>query len=244
MNAAVYDRLESRGIELTRRLGPVAVHEDTAYEAPCVCHAYFHAGVPFRLGAFSGIVGGVVHAVVGRYCSIAPGSTIAPGDHPLDRLTTSWVGYLPDYRGWRKRVHGDAVVPAPPAPHVAHQAATIGNDVWIGSQVFVRGGVTIGDGAVVAAGSVVVKDVPPYAIVGGNPARVLRMRFDDISIERLLVLRWWQYSYFELGHLLKPDISATIDGIGQAVASGRLRPYQGEWVRLADPAPDAGTPLR
>jgi len=214
----------------------MSVHSDTAFEAPCFCHANFQAGVPFRLGAFSGVVGGVVHASIGRYCAIAPGSVIAPGDHPIDRLSTSWVSYLPEYRDWRRLAHGDTVDPAKPPPFMSHRPATIGNDVWIGSHVFVRGGIAIGDGAVVAAGSVVVKDVPPYAIVGGNPARIIRMRFNDSSVERLLALRWWQYSYFELAHLLQTEISATIDAIAEAVAAGKVKPFKGEWLGLLDVA--------
>lgn len=67
----------------------------------------------------------------------------------------------------------------------------IGNDVWIGSNVILKGGITIGDGAVVAMGSVVTHDVPPYAIVGGVPAKVIKYRFDDEQIKRLLNLKWW-----------------------------------------------------
>lgn len=71
---------------------------------------------------------------------------------------------------------------------------TIGNDVWIGQNVTLAQGITIGDGAVVAANALVVKDVAPYAIVGGNPAKVIRMRFSEAIIEQLLALRWWRFS--------------------------------------------------
>jgi len=72
----------------------------------------------------------------------------------------------------------------------------IGNDVWIGAGATLLGkggGLTIGDGAIVGAGSVVTKDVPPYAIVGGNPARIIRYRFDEAIIRRLLALKWWDW---------------------------------------------------
>lgn len=68
----------------------------------------------------------------------------------------------------------------------------IGNDVWIGSDVLILGGVTIGDGAIVAAGAIVNKDVPPYAIVGGVPAKVIRYRFADERIQKLLKMKWWE----------------------------------------------------
>src|SRR5690606_3523018 len=70
---------------------------------------------------------------------------------------------------------------------------TLGNDVWLGAQVFVRDGVVIGDGAIVAAGAVVTADVPPYAIVGGVPAKVLRYRFPEDIIRRLLAVQWWHW---------------------------------------------------
>ena len=88
----------------------------------------------------------------------------------------------------------------------------IENDVWIGSNVLLLGGIRIGNGAVIAAGSVVTKDVPPYAIVGGNPAKIIRYRFETGEIERLLELKWWdwpedkiasEYKLFSNSKLLK-----------------------------------------
>jgi len=69
----------------------------------------------------------------------------------------------------------------------------IGNDVWIGTEAFILSGVKIGDGAVIAARTVVTKDVPPYAIVAGNPARIVKMRFDDETVARLLAIQWWTW---------------------------------------------------
>jgi serine acetyltransferase len=69
----------------------------------------------------------------------------------------------------------------------------IGNDVWIGTRVFIRDGVSIGDGAVIAAGAVVVSDIPPYAIAGGVPAKIIRYRFREAEIEQLLEIKWWEW---------------------------------------------------
>ncbi len=71
----------------------------------------------------------------------------------------------------------------------------IGNDVWIGANAIILPGVNIGDGAVIGAGTVVTKDVPPYAIVGGNPARVIKYRFDENTINTLLKIKWWDFPY-------------------------------------------------
>lgn len=77
------------------------------------------------------------------------------------------------------------------APLFSH--TTIGNDVWIGHGVTIKTGITVGDGAVIGSGSVVTKDVPPYSVVAGVPARVLRYRFDDNTIDALQKLRWWEW---------------------------------------------------
>ncbi len=74
----------------------------------------------------------------------------------------------------------------------------MGNDVWVGSHVLMKGGITIGDGAVIAAGAVVVRDVPPYAIVGGVPAKIIKYRFSQDIIEKLMELKWWSLTDDEL----------------------------------------------
>jgi chloramphenicol O-acetyltransferase type B len=88
----------------------------------------------------------------------------------------------------------------------------IGNDVWVGSEAVIMPGVRIGDGAIIGTRSLVTRHVEPYAIVGGNPAKVLRKRFDDADIARLLELRWWDWSDAELREampiLTSGDISA------------------------------------
>jgi hypothetical protein len=103
----------------------------------------------------------------------------------------------------------------PDAPdHSSRGDIVIGSDVWIGLNVFIGSGVTIGDGAVIGAHAVVTRDVPPYAVAGGNPARVIRYRFSETQIEALLAIRWWDWSdevvdrYLPL--ITSPDIDAFI----------------------------------
>ncbi|MCV9963316.1 CatB-related O-acetyltransferase [Pararhizobium sp. BT-229] len=126
---------------------------------------------------------------IGRYCSIAPGVSIADGEHPTDWLATHPFQWGAD--GWisaeDRRAHKFPALPVIPR-------TKIGNDVWIGANAIVLADVEIGDGAIVAAGSVVTKNVAPYTIVAGVPAKVIRQRFPSEIIARLQSLKWWRYT--------------------------------------------------
>lgn len=124
---------------------------------------------------------------IGRYCSIASGVQIfLGGNHRTDWVTTYPFQFPEEVSPWpeagrienHKTTKGDVV---------------IGSDVWLGHGCLILSGVTIGDGAVIGAGSVVAKDVPPYAIMAGNPAVLIRHRFDPETIQKLLTLRWWDW---------------------------------------------------
>lgn len=123
---------------------------------------------------------------IGKYCSIASDVHYLGGNHPMSSLTTSAIFYS-------KKLSGFDV------QDITRQELHIGNDVWIGQGVLITAKCqSIGDGAVIGAGSVVTKDVPAYAIVAGNPARVIRFRFDEKTIEHILETEWWNLSPNEL----------------------------------------------
>jgi acetyltransferase-like isoleucine patch superfamily enzyme len=121
----------------------------------------------------------------GAFCSIGPEVLAGLGEHPVDLATTAPAFYS------TRRQCGATFAPADCFPE--RKPVVIGNDVWLGARAFLRDGVTIGDGAIVAAGAIVTHDVPPYAIVGGTPARLIRYRFAETVIARLLALAWWDW---------------------------------------------------
>jgi acetyltransferase-like isoleucine patch superfamily enzyme len=123
---------------------------------------------------------------IGNYSSVAP-IVLLGGGHPPNRVTTYplriWMGM---------EGAGEDGFPA------TSKDTVIGSDAYVGWRSFLLSGVTIGDGAIVGAGALVTKDVPPYAIVGGNPARVIRYRFSEEQIEAMLELRWWDWPEQEI----------------------------------------------
>ena len=128
--------------------------------------------------------------VVGKFCSIAGECNIGFGKKHLNYLTTS--GFINTEQD--ERLFGDLIIPQECViKSIDRQPVKIGNDVWIGFRVCIMDGITIGDGAVIGTNSVVTHDVPPYAVVAGSPARVIKYRFTPEIIEKLLELRWWDY---------------------------------------------------
>jgi len=125
----------------------------------------------------------ICNTELGKYCSIAPGTYVGMGTHPVNFVSTHPLFYLsrPEHN-W---TFADK-------DYFEEFARTkIGNDVWLGLRVAIRDGVTIGDGAIVGAGAVVVKDISPYSIVGGTPAKHISNRFKQSEIDFLLSFKWW-----------------------------------------------------
>lgn len=148
-----------------------------------------------RIGAYSYINRDcrVDNTVIGRYCSIAYANDIGLWQHPLSAVSSSHVFY----NNWVfSYCLGDMPDPPPrlAAGRLESNHVDIEHDVWIGAHVTIPCDVIVHTGAVLAAGAVVTRDVPPYAVVGGNPARIIKYRFPDEIIADLLSTRWWDYN--------------------------------------------------
>jgi acetyltransferase-like isoleucine patch superfamily enzyme len=143
--------------------------------------SYGEPNVPFWTDRSGAPMGGKV--IIGAYSSLADGVVVMTGgEHRTEWVTTSPLRVLWDLDG--------AYCDGHPA---SRGDVRIGNDVWVGREALILSGVTIGDGAVVGARAVVAGDVRPYAVVVGNPAREVRRRFDDATVEALLRVRWWEW---------------------------------------------------
>lgn len=178
--------------------------------------------------------------VIGRFTSIAGGLAIGAQEHPVDWISTHPLFYknfpCETARGFNER-NQDMLTRATEAyqrkEDAAHQPIQIGNDVWIGEGVSIRRGVTIGDGAIIASHAVVTRDVPPYAIVGGVPARIIRYRFEPEIIAELLDLQWWHYGLSALEGADFTDIDMALWRITDNISSGRAEPYSAPILEIS-----------
>jgi acetyltransferase-like isoleucine patch superfamily enzyme len=132
----------------------------------------------------------IFNATIGKFCSIAANVSIGPGKHKMDGVSLHPSFYLKNTPLAKTFVSVDHYTPS--------AETKIGNDVWIGERAIVLDGVTIGDGAIIAAGSVVTKDVSAFAIVGGTPAKLIRMRLPEETINVIQDSRWWLKTEDEL----------------------------------------------
>jgi virginiamycin A acetyltransferase len=188
----------------------IEVGEYTYYDHPDDATAFEERAVLYGFGP--------ERLIIGRFCAIGAGVRfLMPGANHAD-LGPSTFPFGIFGEPWAERTM-DLVMGAP-----SRGDTVVGNDVWLGYQALVLPGVTVGHGAIVAAASVVSSDVPPYAIVAGNPARVVRRRFSDEDVERLLRAAWWDWPIELVTEHARTIMAGTAGQLGAtAEAHGLLR---------------------
>jgi virginiamycin A acetyltransferase len=185
-----------------------------------------------KVGAFTYFRGGTIRKLkqIGSFCAVAPGVRIGDGQHPLTYLSIhpfQWKGMgckpgeSPEYEAFVSQTKPEGEPPP----------TEIGSDVWIGANVTIMSGLKIGDGAVIAAGAIVTKDVEPYQIVAGVPARHLRYRFDDQTVRRLLAIQWWKYTLDSLSGITFEDIDRSLDELESRSRRGLLKIRPETWLQ-------------
>jgi phosphonate metabolism protein (transferase hexapeptide repeat family) len=194
---------------MARTLRPEPIIHSTAWVRHSQLGAYTEVGprtslLETTMGDYSYVVndGEVAYAVIGKFCSIASHVRLNPGNHPMWRASQSHFTYRASAY-WPGQEEDEAEV----FDWRRSTPVALGHDVWIGYGAVVLPGRGVGTGAVVGAGAVVTRDVPPYAVAVGNPARVVRPRFAPPVAERLLALAWWDWDHERL-RLALPDFRA------------------------------------
>ena len=132
----------------------------------------------------------VIHSEIGHFCSIANDVHIGLAKHTLNYLSTSLI--------FTEKKNGTGHSWISKSCFVPSERTIIGNDVWIGYRAMIKGGIKVGDGAIIGAGSMVTKNVPPYAIFAGVPAKIIRYRFSQDIIKELEQLKWWNWNEKDL----------------------------------------------
>ncbi|EPR7433347.1 CatB-related O-acetyltransferase, partial [Escherichia coli] len=196
-----------------------------------------------KIGAFSYMGGKSTHMLhiesIGRFCAIAgnvvagamehPAHFLSP--HPIMQGVFKWKA-LDDFKLknkdmlWKSRTFNNQI------NKDRFGKIKIGNDVWIGEGAFIRRGVKIGDGAIIASHSVVSKDVAPYSIVGGVPAKHIKFRFEDNIIEQLIEIKWWDYGLSALEGVDFTDINKAIKKIRENIDSGVAEKFTPNVIRI------------
>lgn len=215
------DAMRQAGIDLW--LTPEHINGAARLESPCRFAQGFGISSSLDVGAFTytwSFIGENV-GKIGRYCSIAENVGFGHVEHPTNWISTSSFTYDPGFFIDHVRRKGQSWYKNASLPRERKRSPIeIGNDVWIGHQAYIRSGTRLGTGCIVGARAIVTKDVPAYAIVAGNPARIVKYRFSDDVIERLQRIQWWNYDFADFSDVDASDVHRACDRLESLIANG------------------------
>jgi len=202
------------------------VHGDAVVERYCTFTN--SRTIPFALGSMSYTKSELSTGTsIGRYCSIGLGVSIMGDPHPLDRISTSPFTYHRGLPGVKSYLAESGVERYQTISYdKAVRDVIIEHDVWIGDGALLARGVRLGTGCVIAARAVVTRDVLPYEVIGGMPARTIRFRFPEELRERLLESAWWRYAPDVIMALDPTDLPSFLDRLDAAINRGDIQPFE------------------
>ena len=204
-------------LNLAKNINDV-IHINNDLQIEGDCKFWGKVNTLFSIGCFSYTSSNMGYGVrIGRYSSISRGLKIMGAHHFPEWISTSPFFYAEDFHDLDPK-------------DISHLERTrrrinIGNDVWIGADVVLKSDINIGDGAIIASNSVVTKDVPPFTIVGGTPARIIRPRFNDSIIEKIKQLRWWRFHLDDLRGLMANDPLLFLAELEERILLQKIKEY-------------------
>ncbi|MCR6655362.1 MAG: hypothetical protein NVV63_05970 [Opitutus sp.] len=234
---SVKKALRAAGIRTSAEL-TIRKNTEVRFEAPIVVLGALKITRKARIGACTYFRSGIIESVrsIGRYCSFGPDINIGELNHPVTWLSTSSFQYNRKRFTWFKPFAGFQLTPKTKEEirEINKRPPTIGNDVWVGAKAQILRGVTVGDGAIIGGGAFVNRDVAPYEIVGGIPAKHIKFRFPEDIRAELLELKWWQYDPMDLSGVNFRDVRAAIAEIRRRRDAGEIKPRKPKWRTYLD----------
>jgi len=210
---------------------PINISGNNQFNGNCSVGAFTYIN-PF--GVFTG-------TQLGRYCSVGEWVIAGLGQHNTSYFSTHPFVYDPNgassglfgFEQYQNILGNTPITAQRKSRSLLSSSIVIGNDVWIGTRAIIMGGVRIGHGSVIAAGSIVTRDVDPYCIVGGVPAKPIRQRFDPGTVKKLLELEWWNYDMSQVSNRVDyGDPDQVIEFMNDALKQGQLRKFSTSKMRI------------